>query len=220
MVTETVINLIIWAPAILFSITLHEWAHGYMAYRCGDHTPLMMGRLTLNPLPHIDLIWSIVLPVVMLVTSLSTIGQPLVFGGAKPVPINPRNFQGSLRSGLFWVAIAGPLMNFFLGFLCALALQGVAWLPAYFQVPLENMLVAGIQMNVVLAVFNLFPLPPLDGGRILTALLPPPLDGYVASLERYGFIILVALMFSGGLSPLIRPTMVFFLRFYYELGGL
>ncbi|MBF0428636.1 MAG: site-2 protease family protein [Magnetococcales bacterium] len=221
--TEIVQNIIIWAPGILFAITLHEWAHGRMAAFFGDPTPGLMGRLTLNPIPHIDLAWTIVIPGVMLLVSLLTTGTPFVFGGAKPVPIDPRYFiraGSSLRNSLFWVAAAGPFMNLFLALLCALSFRLVAHLPEYFMVPLANMLVAAIQMNVLLAVFNLLPIPPLDGGRMIGALLPNPFDTYLAALERFGMPIVLVLAFSGMLAHLLIPAMSVLNQFYLQLAGL
>lgn len=213
-------NIIIWAPGILLAITLHEWAHGFAASRFGDHTPEMMGRLTLNPIPHIDLVWTILIPAMMLVTSLATTGKAFVFGGAKPVPINPRNFKGNLRLALFTVAIAGPAMNILLALVCALAVHGAILLPEYFGLPLMKMLIAAIQMNVLLAVFNMLPLPPLDGGRVATALLPYPWSSRLAGLERFGLIIVLALAFSGFLSVILWPPMLFLLNIFLSIAGL
>lgn len=221
--TEIVQNIIIWAPGILFAITLHEWAHGRMAAYFGDPTPKLMGRLTMNPIPHIDLVWTLIIPGVMLLSSLLTTGTPFVFGGAKPVPIDPRNFVrsgASLRVSLFWVSAAGPLMNLGLALLCALLFRVVTLLPEYFMTPLANMLVAAIQMNVLLAVFNLLPIPPLDGGRMVGALLPSPWDGFLASLERFGLPIVLLLAFSGMMGHLLVPAMTFLSHFYLQVAGL
>ena len=216
-------SIIIWAPGILFAITLHEWAHGYAASRFGDDTPARMGRLTLNPLPHIDLVWTLLIPGLMLAGSLITTGHPFVFGSAKPVPINPENFPqppGLFRLAMFTVSAAGPLMNFLLALLCALLVRLVVHLPPFFMVPLANMLVAAIQMNVLLAVFNLLPLPPLDGGRIATALLPAPLDRYLASLERVGLPILLVLVFTGLLGKILMPAMIVVSRYFLQVAGI
>ncbi|MBF0192241.1 MAG: site-2 protease family protein [Magnetococcales bacterium] len=220
---EILQSIIIWAPGILFAITLHEWAHGRMATHFGDPTPKLMGRLTLNPIPHIDLAWTIIIPGVMLLASLLTTGSPFVFGGAKPVPIDPRYFirQGqSFRVSLFWVSAAGPLMNLLLALLCALAFRAVTLLPSYFMVPMANMLVAAIQMNVLLAVFNLLPIPPLDGGRMAGALLPHPWDGYLAGMERFGMAIVLVLAFSGLMNHLLIPAMGLLNQFYLQVAGL
>ncbi|MBF0588789.1 MAG: site-2 protease family protein [Magnetococcales bacterium] len=212
-------TIIAWAPAVIFSITLHEWAHGYMAFRFGDPTPAMTGRLTLNPIPHIDPIWTIAMPTVIFFFSMATMGQPFVFGGAKPVMINSRNFRGHMRTAMFWVAAAGPLMNLILGLACAMLLKAALLLPDFFSVPLGHMLIAGIQMNVLLAVFNLFPILPLDGGRIVAALLPHPMDQHFARLERLGFPILLLLVFTGALSQLILPPMIALIEFFLHVAG-
>ncbi|MBF0425615.1 MAG: site-2 protease family protein [Magnetococcales bacterium] len=205
---ELLQKIILWGPGILFAITLHEWAHGFAASRFGDPTPGMMGRLTLNPLPHIDLMWTIVVPIVLLLTT------GFAFGGAKPVPINPRYFRGSFRIALFWVAAAGPLMNLFLATLCALAARAALTLPAYFAIPVYGMLKAAIVVNVVLAVFNLFPMPPLDGGRIVAAFLPRSLGRHWATLDRYGLALVAVLAMSGVLGRLIYPVTEWFLLLF------
>ncbi|MBF0213778.1 MAG: site-2 protease family protein [Magnetococcales bacterium] len=220
---EIVQSIIIWAPGILFAITLHEWAHGRMATFFGDPTPRMMGRLTLNPIPHIDLAWTIVIPGVMLLASLLTTGTPFVFGGAKPVPVDPRYFVRSghsFRTSMFWVSAAGPLMNLLMALLCALSFRVITLLPDFFMVPLANMMVAAIQMNVLLAVFNLLPIPPLDGGRMAGALLPRPWDAHLAALERFGMPIVLLLAFSGLMNHLLVPAMGVLNRLYLQVAGL
>ncbi|GAB0056799.1 hypothetical protein SIID45300_01111 [Candidatus Magnetaquicoccaceae bacterium FCR-1] len=220
---EIVQNIIIWAPGILFAITLHEWAHGRVATWLGDPTPRLMGRLTLNPIPHIDLAWTIVIPGVMLLASLMTTGTPFVFGGAKPVPIDPRYFLRpgrSYRMSMFWVSAAGPVMNLLLALGCALLFRLVTRLPEFFMVPLANMLVAAIHMNVLLAVFNLLPIPPLDGGRMLGAVLPRPFDRHLDALGRYGMPIVLVLAFSGVMSLVMVPAMSVLNRFYLSMAGL
>ncbi|MBF0176100.1 MAG: site-2 protease family protein [Magnetococcales bacterium] len=206
-------KILLWGPGILFAITLHEWAHGYVASRFGDPTPGMMGRLTLNPLPHIDWVWTVLVPIVL----LYTVG--FAFGGAKPVPINPRYFRGSFRVALFWVSVAGPLMNLFLATACALAARMVVQLPPFFSMPLFNMFEAAIVVNVVLAVFNLFPVPPLDGGRVVAVLLPPSLSRYWSSLDRYGLVLVVILAMSGILGKMINPVAGWFLTLFVGMAG-
>ncbi|MBF0145787.1 MAG: site-2 protease family protein [Magnetococcales bacterium] len=219
--SEIITGIITWAPGIIFAVTLHEWAHGFAATRFGDPTPAIYGRLTLKPWPHIDPLWSIVIPVVMLVTTLATTGHPVVFGGAKPVPINPNNFSpNSFRLALLSVAIAGPLMNIILALICALLLRLVFFLPLFMIDPLASMLVAAIQMNVLLAVFNMLPVPPLDGGRVATALLPFPLNRKLAGLEKFGLPIIIILAFSGNLGSLLHPPMQWALSMFYSVAGL
>ncbi|MBF0135481.1 MAG: site-2 protease family protein [Magnetococcus sp. DMHC-1] len=206
--SEIIQKVLLWGPGIVFAITLHEWAHGYMASLFGDPTPGRMGRLTLNPLPHIDWVWTILVPVLL----LYTVG--FAFGGAKPVPINPRYFRGSFRVALFCVAVAGPLMNLLLAAGCALTTRLVMHLPAFFAVPLYGMLEAAIVVNVVLAVFNLFPIPPLDGGRVLTVLLPLSLGRFWASLDRYGLVVVAILAMSGLMGKIINPVTGWFLTLF------
>ncbi|MBF0625918.1 MAG: site-2 protease family protein [Magnetococcales bacterium] len=207
-------KLIVWAPGVIFAITLHEWAHGFAAYRFGDPTAASLGRLSLNPLAHVDWVWTVAVPIVLLLT------MGFAFGAAKPVPINPRNFRGSYKFAMFWVATAGPLMNLFLALVCALGLRLVGLLPAFFAEPLFQMLQAGIVANVVLAVFNMFPVPPLDGGRVAVALLPPPLDRHWAGLERFGLPLIMILAFSGLLGRVVQPAVSLFFDFYMTLAGL
>ncbi len=216
-------NIIIWAPGILFAITLHEWAHGFAASLFGDDTAKKMGRLTLNPLPHIDPLWTLLIPTLLLLGSMATVGHPFVFGKAKPVPIDFRKLKGSghsFRMALFWVAAAGPLMNLLLATVCGLLFHAVVHLPAYFMAPLANMLVAAIQMNVLLAVFNLLPIPPLDGGRMATAVLPPPWDYKLAAIERFGLPIVIVLAMTDLLGRIIGPVMVFLNKFFVGLTGI
>ncbi|NGZ26618.1 MAG: site-2 protease family protein, partial [Magnetococcales bacterium] len=212
-------KLIVWIPAILLAVTFHEWAHGFVAHLFGDPTPKRAGRLTLNPWPHLDFTWSFLIPVILLVVSLSTTGQPFVFGGAKPVPINPSYFRASWRLPMFLIAIAGAGMNLLLALLAAFSLAGALHLPAFFGIPLQYFFLAFIQMNVFLAVFNLFPLLPLDGGRAIAALLPEGLGKLYGRLEPLGLPLLVLLMFSGVLGQVIHPVVNHLFRFYLGVIG-
>lgn len=192
------------APPLLLALTLHEYAHGYVAYRLGDPTARDAGRLTLNPLSHLDPIGTIAFFFIK-------------FGWAKPVPVNPYYFKNP-RKDMLWVALAGPITNLLLAVASALLLKatiGTATLIPYstlleaILVPLYNMLVASVWINLVLCIFNFLPIPPLDGGRILTGLLPEDLARTYASFERYGFIVILLLAFSGVLGTVIFPVIRF-----------
>ena len=192
------------APPLLLALTLHEYAHGYVAYRLGDPTARDAGRLTLNPLSHLDPIGTIAFFFIK-------------FGWAKPVPVNPYYFKNP-RKDMLWVALAGPITNLLLAVASALLLRamiGTATLIpesamlAAILVPLFNMLVASVWINLVLCIFNFLPIPPLDGGRILTGLLPENLARTYASFERYGFIVILILAFSGVLGTVIFPVIRF-----------
>lgn len=192
------------APPLLLALTLHEYAHGYVAYRLGDPTARDAGRLTLNPLSHLDPIGTIAFFFIK-------------FGWAKPVPVNPYYFKNP-RQDMLWVALAGPVTNLLLAVASALLLKamiGTASVIPYtpmlsaILVPLYNMLVASVWINLVLCIFNFLPIPPLDGGRILTGLLPEDLARTYASFERYGFIVILLLAFSGVLGTVIFPVIRF-----------
>ncbi len=177
----------------IFSVMVHEVTHGFVAERLGDLTARLAGRLTLNPLKHIDPIGSVVLPLLLVVTN-----SPFIFGWAKPVPYDPRNLKNP-RLGGGLIAAAGPLSNFLLAAVFGLLLR---FLPVSGEmVPFLALIV---YVNILLAVFNLIPIPPLDGSKVLWAILPsaPALDRFPIVLEQYGFILLILLLLSGGLSLL------------------
>lgn len=185
----------------LFAIVVHEIAHGWVAYRLGDSTAYMLGRLSLNPLKHIDPIGTVLVPAIL----VFTVG--FAFGWAKPVPINWHNLKQPRRDiGL--VAIAGPAANFLMAIGWGLVMTFASLLPAnleWMSMPLGYMGLFGILINTVLMVINLIPIPPTDGGRIVTSLLPPKMANVVSRIEPYGMFIFFGLMLSGILWPKISP---------------
>ncbi len=187
-------------PAI-FAITLHEAAHGYAARHFGDLTAYQAGRISLNPIRHIDPIGTLLIPAVVLFAS----GGKFAFGWAKPVPVNFGMLRNPKRD-MLWVAAAGPGANLFMAVLWALLFKVVALMPMnYFSEPALRMAEGGIIINLVLMVLNLFPLPPLDGGRIAVSLLPHRLAYQFARIEPYGMIILMVLLFTGVLGAVMLP---------------
>ena len=194
---------------ILIAVTFHEVAHGFAAYLQGDRTAKAMGRLTLNPIAHIDPIGTVLMPLALLIL---TRGK-FVFGYAKPVPINPYNFKNP-RKGLALSAIAGPAINLVLAIICGvlftwvlLPLSAVAGpaLTSRVLLPVSEMLKMGVWTNLILAAFNLIPIPPLDGGRVLAGILPPRQAYSLEKLERYGFLIVIVLIVTGIASYFINP---------------
>ncbi len=195
-------TVLIYALPVLFAITLHEAAHGYVARHFGDNTAWMLGRVTLNPIPHIDPIGTVLMPLMLYFAT----GGAFLFGYAKPVPVNFGHLRNPKRD-MVWVALAGPGSNFvqalFWGVLLYL-LVGLGLQERFFI----EMCKAGMLVNVVMFVFNLFPLPPLDGGRILVGLLPWRQAALLSRVEPYGFFIVMALVIAGVVSTLwMRPLM-------------
>lgn len=188
---------------LIFAITIHEYAHGWVAYRLGDPTAKYMGRLTLNPIAHIDPFGTILLPLILVALQLPPIGW------AKPVPVNFLSLKNPKRD-MLWVGIAGPLANILLALTLAFILKLI---PVLIHTVLGQVFIFGVIINVVLAVFNLVPIPPLDGSRIVSALLPYK---YVASynkIQPYGFLIIIMLLWSGALRRLIYGVVTLVIKF-------
>jgi Zn-dependent protease len=203
------LELIGFIPPLLFAVVLHEVAHGWAAEKLGDPTARKLGRITLNPIKHIDPFLTIIVPGLLIASN-----APFIFGGAKPVPVDPRHFTNP-RKHMAYVAVAGPIINFILAALCYL---GFHLLGAIFPLlPLPDIVIAifvfwmiqGVIINLVLGLFNLIPIPPLDGGRIAVGFLPLKMARYWSRLEPYGILIVVALLFSGVLDTFLSPILDF-----------
>ncbi|WP_022854078.1 site-2 protease family protein [Thermodesulfatator atlanticus] len=199
--------LIVMAVPLLAAVTVHELAHGWVAYKLGDPTAKMAGRLTLNPIKHLDLFGTLAFIITQAI------------GWAKPVPVDPRNFRDP-RKDMMLVALAGPLANFCLAVIFAILLRNfnfIIWplallgkdIAIFFGKPLFLMLALGVQLNIGLGVFNLLPIPPLDGSKILAGILPRELAYRYYRLEPYGFIILLVLIFTGVIGKIILPAVLF-----------
>ena len=203
-------TLTIWALPVLFAITLHEAAHGYAARHFGDRTAELAGRISLNPLRHIDPMGTIVVPALILVTSSLAAGSAMLFGWAKPVPVNFGRLRNP-KADMLWVAAAGPLANLVMAVGWAILFTIAARSePGAYSLAMLKMADAGIQINAVLMVLNLLPIPPLDGGRIAVSLLPNRLAWQYARLEPFGFPILLVLLFTGILGEILWPLIAGF----------
>ncbi len=191
-------KIAIYALPVIFAITVHEAAHGFAARFFGDMTADRAGRITLNPLKHIDPIGTILLP------ALTLLVGGILFGWAKPVPVDFSRLRNPKRD-MLWVAAAGPASNFVMALFWALMIKLSVTAPNVYSEPMALMGQAGVMINVVLMVLNLLPLPPLDGGRIAVSLLPNHLAYKYAQIERYGFIILIVLLATGVLGRIMEP---------------
>lgn len=210
MIEDTIRQIAIWALPVLAAIVFHEVAHGWVAYRLGDPTAARMGRLTLNPISHVDLFGTVLLPLLLIV-----VRAPFLFGYAKPVPVNYYNLNHPKRD-MIWVALAGPVTNVLLALVSVIVLKVLLALDFFAQGPMGSLWLAvltplalmaknSVIINVVLAVFNGFPIPPLDGGRVLVGLLPEPHSSALARVEPYGFLIILLLLMTNVLDGLIGP---------------
>jgi len=213
-------KIAIFALPVIFAITLHEAAHGYVARYFGDMTAAAAGRITLNPLKHIDPIGTILVPLVILLTSKLLGGGMILFGWAKPVPVNFGNLRRP-KQDMLWVAAAGPGANFVMAVFWALMIQlGHALGNDFVSAPLMLMGAAGVFINVILMALNLLPLPPLDGGRIAVSLLPVRQAMQYSRLEPYGLFILLGLLFTGVLGIILWPLISLFIGLIALVSGL
>lgn len=201
-----ILTIFLMGLPLLVAVILHEVAHGWVAERMGDPTARALGRITLNPLKHIDPFLTILVPGALILS-----GSPIIFGGAKPVPVNPHYFRDA-RRGMLWVAAAGPATNIILASLSYLALLALDYITNLFGWPVgvltlvpSWLLINSIIINVILAVFNLLPIPPLDGGRIVVGLLPLRWARHWARLEPLGIPIVIALIYFGATESLLWP---------------
>ena len=210
-------RIVVWVLPVIFAITVHEVAHGWVAKKYGDNTAFNLGRLTLNPLKHIDLFGTIILPGLLLLT-----GTGFIFGWAKPVPVDPRNFKRPLQDMAF-VALAGPVSNLLMAVFWALIARLGVLIGAGNEAlshPLIYSGVAGISINLVLALINLLPIPPLDGSRILTGILPNYWAWQYNRLERYGFIILLLLLYTKILNVMLEYPLFIAQKVFFTIAGL
>jgi Zn-dependent protease len=190
---QLLFEITIWAIPVIIAITFHEAAHGFVALKFGDDTAQRAGRLTFNPIRHIDPFGTLLLPGILLLMRSAT-GSGFIFGWAKPVPVNFFRLRNPKRD-MVWVAAAGPAINVLLAFVSAVLIHTVHVLPGFIGGWWNANLVNSVYINVLLAVFNMIPLPPLDGGRVAVGLLPQPLARPLARLERLGMLILILLLF-------------------------
>jgi Zn-dependent protease len=215
-------GLLIFAPVLLFSVIAHEYAHGYAALRQGDETALLLGRLSWNPVKHIDPMMTIIVPAILWVGS----GGKMLLGGAKPVPVNPRNYRNYVRGDII-VSLAGVATNRIIAICCALLFPALGWLGrsvaslATVSAILQAMMIQGLMLNLILIVFNLIPIPPLDGSHVMKYLLPASIAVRYQQVSRYGIIVLIALMWitPGALSFLMTPAFKTFGWTFTQIEG-
>lgn len=196
---------------LIFSIILHELAHGAIAFLFGDPTAKQAGRLTLNPIPHIDILGSILLPAMFFIS-----GSPIMIGWAKPVPVDPRYFKNPIQD-MMWVGLSGPLTNISIAVICSLLLRGFApvYNPTQFWMTIIiYILIISIKINLILAIFNLIPIPPLDGSRVLIFFVPNHAKDFLERLEPFGFLIIFLLAYMNFLDPIFRLFLEPLLKFF------
>ncbi|MCQ8127251.1 site-2 protease family protein [Methylomonas rivi] len=208
-------RIVVWLLPVVFAITVHEVAHGWVARQYGDKTAERQGRLTLNPLKHIDPVGTIIVPGLLLITFTG-----FIFGWAKPVPVDGRNFKNP-KKAMMMVALAGPLSNLLMAIAWALLARiGVALNMEFVSMPLIYSGVAGITINLVLALINMLPIPPLDGSRILSGLLPDYWAWRYNQLERWGFLILLVLLATNTLGMILGYPLYYAQQLFFSLAGL
>ncbi|MGB0238656.1 MAG: site-2 protease family protein [Cycloclasticus sp.] len=209
-------RIAIWILPVVFAITVHEVAHGWVASKLGDHTAKNLGRLTLNPINHMDLVGTVIVPGVLLFLG------GFIFGWAKPVPVNWTNLNNPKRD-MVYVAMAGPLANFFMAIVWGIVMK-IGYLLGssneFFSLPLIYMGYAGVFINAVLMMLNLLPILPLDGGRILAGLLPSKISLEFSKSERFGFPILIVIIAMGWLSNLLGPPVYFLQSSIFKILGI
>jgi len=206
--SDLIQTITVYALPVLFGITLHEAAHGYVARMFGDPTAWQAGRISLNPIRHIDPVGTIVVPLVLLFSTKMMGGAGLLFGWAKPVPVDWSRLRNPKRD-MAWVALAGPASNLFMAVIWAISLRLLAESGASASDFWARMAIAGVQVNLILMALNLVPLPPLDGGRIVCSVLPNRLAYQYSRIEPYGIMILIILMLTGMLWFLLQPFLLF-----------
>ena len=208
-------TIAVWIVPVLFAITLHEAAHGWVAYKLGDPTAKSLGRISINPIKHIDPVGTVVVPIFLATLS------PFVMGWAKPVPVEPRYFKAPLLD-MALVAVAGPVSNFFMACFWAMfiVLVSSAISPSDTLTFMAQMGQNGIIINIVLMVLNLLPIPPLDGGRVVAGILPPALALPFMKLERFGMVIILLLLVTGVLGKILWPVVLHFVKIIGTIFGL
>ncbi len=208
-------RIAVWVLPVVFAITVHEVAHGWVAKQYGDKTAWMLGRLTLNPIRHIDPIGTILLPGLLLLS-----GTGFIFGWAKPVPVNPNNLRNPKRD-MALVAMAGPASNLLMALGWAMMVRfGILVDTAFASLPMIYMGIAGISINLVLAIINLLPIPPLDGSRILSGILPDRLAWQYNRFEPYGFYLLLFLLATGMLGAMLGYPLALAQQLFFQIAGL
>lgn len=221
---DLMLKLALWVPPLLFAVIIHEYSHGRVAEQLGDPTARLMGRLTFNPIPHIDIVGSILFPGLLFLAS----GGNMLFGWAKPVPVNPYNLRNPKRD-MVWISLAGPGANLAAALACGLLIRMMAQLGLGAQgawFPVHALLLFGLMINIVLALFNLIPIPPLDGSKVLAGFLSYRLYVEYMKLERYGMFIIIGLLILGQvlgihiLGTIIMPALGLLVRLFsgIELG--